>query len=222
MDLIARGREADVFALDADRVLRRFHDGRSAAPEHAMLTALAGLGYPVPEVAHVDGADLVMERVDGPTMAQALMTGVLDGEAGARMLAALHDDLHSLAWPAAAPGECLVHLDLHPENVLLRDGRPVVIDWTNTRSGPAGLDVAMTALILAQVAVGEPAVRSLVEPFVGAFLAFVSADPGTTLDRAVALRRTDPHQTPEELDQLDMAVALVVACGGPEPDVGQT
>ena len=217
MDLIASGREADVFALDADRVLRRYHDGRSAEPEHAMLTALAGLGYPVPCVAHVDGADLVMERVDGPTMAQALMTGVLDGEAGARMLAELHDELHALTWPAAAAGECLVHLDLHPENVLLRDGRPVVIDWTNSRSGPAGLDVAMTALILAQVAVAEPAVRPLIEPFVGGFLTFVSADAGATLDRAAALRRADPHQTPEELNQLDLAVATLRSNLHPTP-----
>jgi tRNA A-37 threonylcarbamoyl transferase component Bud32 len=34
-------------------------------------------GYPVPEVFAVDGADLVMARVDGPTMSESLVAGKL-------------------------------------------------------------------------------------------------------------------------------------------------
>ena len=46
--------------------------------------------------------DLVMERIDGPTMAAALVTGTLELSAGARILAELHDRLHALpARPAA-------------------------------------------------------------------------------------------------------------------------
>jgi aminoglycoside phosphotransferase (APT) family kinase protein len=42
----------------------------------------------------------------------------------------------------------VLHLDLHPANVMLTGGGPVVIDWTNARVGPAGADVAMAYLIM--------------------------------------------------------------------------
>ena len=51
-------------------------------------------------------------------------------------------------WPCrcAAPGEALLHLDLHPLDVILRESDPVVIDWSNAGPGPAALDVARTAV----------------------------------------------------------------------------
>ncbi len=42
----------------------------------------------------------------------------------------------------------MVHFDLHPDNVLISTEGPVVIDWTNARSGDGDQDVAMTWLIL--------------------------------------------------------------------------
>jgi aminoglycoside phosphotransferase (APT) family kinase protein len=45
-------------------------------------------------------------------------------------------------------GGSLLHLDLHPDNVLLGPNGPVLIDWTNGRSGRAEMDVALTWLIL--------------------------------------------------------------------------
>lgn len=47
----------------------------------------------------------------------------------------------------------MLHLDLHPASVLLGENGPIVIDWCNARRGPAAFDLAMTALILAQVIV---------------------------------------------------------------------
>ena len=41
----------------------------------------------------------------------------------------------------------MVHLDLHPLNVLVTPDGPVVIDWTNASSGTAGSDVAATWLV---------------------------------------------------------------------------
>lgn len=70
--LIAAGRDADVFAIDAGRVLRRYRDGGDVAVEAAAMVHLAGHGFPVPAVYRAEGADLVMARVPGPTMLTAL------------------------------------------------------------------------------------------------------------------------------------------------------
>ena len=45
--------------------------------------------------------------------------------------------------------ERLLHLDFHPDNVLLSGRGPVVIDWANARAGEPALDVAMTWVICA-------------------------------------------------------------------------
>lgn len=51
------------------------------------------------------------------------------------------------AMPAGSP--TLLHLDLHPFNILIdADGEPVVIDWANAATGPAELDAARTATIM--------------------------------------------------------------------------
>jgi tRNA A-37 threonylcarbamoyl transferase component Bud32 len=72
MELIASGRDSDVYAYADGLVLRRYRDGRSAEGEAATLRAVAELGYPVPVVHEASGPDIVMERVDGPTLTEAL------------------------------------------------------------------------------------------------------------------------------------------------------
>lgn len=49
----------------------------------------------------------------------------------------------------------VLHLDLHPNNVLLGPSGPMLIDWRNTTEGAPDIEVAVSALILAQVAVGD-------------------------------------------------------------------
>jgi aminoglycoside phosphotransferase (APT) family kinase protein len=51
----------------------------------------------------------------------------------------------------------LLHLDLHPENVLLGAAGPVVIDWTNATAGPPLADVAQTWVLIASSLVPGPA-----------------------------------------------------------------
>lgn len=72
MELIGAGRDADVWALDSTRVLRRYRHGGSADEEARVMAHLAGVGFAVPRVHDVNGADLVMDRLTGPTMAQDL------------------------------------------------------------------------------------------------------------------------------------------------------
>jgi aminoglycoside phosphotransferase (APT) family kinase protein len=66
---------------------------------------------------------------------------------------ASHQRLHEIAappsLPAAGPGDRLLHLDLHPDNVILSPSGPFVIDWTNARRGDPALDVALTWVIAA-------------------------------------------------------------------------
>jgi tRNA A-37 threonylcarbamoyl transferase component Bud32 len=185
---IASGREADIFALDDKRVLRRYRRVTDVTGEARVMAYVAGLGYPVPAVYEAQGSDMVLERLDGTTMAQALAAGDIGIAAGAGILANLLQTLHELpTWPGAE--QQIVHLDLHPENVMLTGRGPVVIDWCNATDGAADLDTALTAVILAQVATdGTHPWSAAADTFLDAFLAVAPGDPKRLLDDAVAFR----------------------------------
>ena len=209
--LLASGRSADVFAIDDGRVLRRYRDGGDATAEASIMAYAAAAGFPVPQVYEVDGADLVMERLDGPTMLAALIAGDIGDRTGAELLADLHDRLHALPAPhSPCPGIGVLHLDLHPDNVILSPRGPVVIDWRNATQGPPDLDLAMSAVILAQVAVDRT--HDMAEAaggFLTAFLRCAGGDPGRLLDDALAMRRRDPALATREIDLLNPAATLI-------------
>jgi tRNA A-37 threonylcarbamoyl transferase component Bud32 len=189
-------------------VLRRYRTGADAAGEAEIMAYAAGLGYPVPEVFSADGPDLVMERLDGPTMTQALMAGLPMAD-GATMLADLLRRLHEL--PARSGHDTIVHLDLHPENVILTDRGPMVIDWRNARDGTGDLDTAFTALILAQVAIGsiEHPLGARAGEILDRFLELAPGDPLRMLDEAVAILRLQTTLSAEEVAALGGAAARV-------------
>ncbi|MCF4122477.1 phosphotransferase [Antribacter sp. KLBMP9083] len=218
MELLASGRDADVHLLGGGRVLRRYRDGRPAAREAEVMRALVAAGYSAPRVWGVDGPDLVLSRIHGPTLAEAMATGSVSVAGAAGLLARLHDDLHDLPWPGGAP---LLHLDLHPLNVMMPSEGPVVIDWSNARPGPAALDVATTALIVAQVVVTpgmlpdqpelEAALRHDLGAFLPAFATAVTTPWKDHLEEAAARRALDPNLTARELALLGDAAALARA-----------
>ncbi|MFB7454234.1 phosphotransferase [Streptomyces sp. NPDC056194] len=205
MELIGQGRTADVHALDEARVLRRYRDGGDATREARVMTRLADRGYPVPAVLHAEGPDLVMERLAGPSLLDALLAGAYEPEPAGELVADLLARLHAL------PGEGVAHLDLHPGNVILTADRgPVVIDWQTAEEGvPPGLDCALSALILAEVAVSPAPYAEGARAGLAALLAHVGAPPLPHLPTARTRRAADPNLTAAEVAALGAAAALV-------------
>lgn len=155
--LLATGRAADVFDLGDGTVLRRYRHDHDSGPEAEAMRFLAEQGFPVPAVRRAAGRDLVMERVAGPTMLEELGARPWTVLQHARTLARLQQHLASITaptWlpaapPPVPPGQGIVHLDLHPMNVILSPRGPVVIDWTNAGSGDGGFDAAYTYVLMA-------------------------------------------------------------------------
>lgn len=205
----AAGREADVFALDDGRVLRRYRDGGDATREAVVMAYVHDHGFPVPAVHSAEGPEIVMERLDGPTMAEALLTGSLSTAEAATMLADLLTRLHEI--PGRSGSETIGHYDFHPENVLLTSRGPVVIDWRNGDDGPADLDTALSALILAQVAIGSlpHELRAVAGDLLDLFRAAAPGDPLSRLDQAVEIRRRNWTMSADEVAALGAAAARV-------------
>jgi hypothetical protein len=89
----------------------------------------------------------------------------------------------------------------------------VVIDWRNSAEGPPDLDLAVSALILAQVAADEAhEMAALAGVVLMAFLRFAGGSPQRMLDRAMAMRRSDPALTADETSRLASAVDLIRRC----------
>ncbi len=208
---MAYGRDADVYALDDSRVLRRYRHGGDATAEVAYMRHVRAHGFPAPEVFRAEGADMELARLSGPTMLTAFMSNELDTVEAAEMLADLLWRLHALpALTTSDPAVRVLHLDLHPDNVILTPEGPVVIDWRNATEGDPAVDLAMTALIMAQVALGDdPLMAEGAKAAMYAFRERVGRTILAGLPEAAALRGVNPTLTVTELDQLDQAVALV-------------
>jgi Phosphotransferase enzyme family len=117
--------------------------------EHARAAA-----FPVPSARALSETDIAMERLEGRTMMEDLGRHPWLLPRHAQTLASLHERLHSIEAPDWLPaplgdGKAMLHLDLHPENVLLTGNGPVVIDWPNAAKGPADADIAFSWIVIA-------------------------------------------------------------------------
>lgn len=222
--LVGAGRNADVYDVGNGRVLRRYRDGREpgyVATEAQVMAHARAHGAPVPEVFDVSGSDIVMERATGPTMLDAIARRPWTVSAQARSLAELHDLVHAvpvagvsgLDLPApfgtAGPPEAdvLLHRDLHPQNVILTEGGPVIIDWEGAARGPAVADVGMTWVIIGFSDIPGPRWRAVAARGVRAALTRSFLRAAGPLDDAWRLtviqrRLTDRNVLPSEAARL--------------------
>ena len=121
-ELIGAGRECDIFDAGPGRVLRRERSGRSTEHEALTMVHVAAHGYPVPEVFDASGPDIVMERLDGPTMVDAFAKQPWKLRPFAHQVAELIQRLGEIPLPdhelkgRVPAGPILLHLDLHPLN----------------------------------------------------------------------------------------------------------
>src|SRR5258708_13796114 len=115
------------------RVLRRYHDpARSVQREAEIMSWAAAHGVPVPEVFEADGPDIVMERVDGPTMLAYLARRPWRLLRPAAVLARLHGQVHAvpgLGWLRAPLGDggSPPASALRPANVLMWARRAALV-----------------------------------------------------------------------------------------------
>ncbi|WUE50455.1 aminoglycoside phosphotransferase family protein [Streptomyces europaeiscabiei] len=274
-------------------VLRRYRDGwGDAVAEAEVMEHVRAHGYPVPRVRSATRAEMVLERLSGPTMLEAVAAGLLDpaqvGATLARLLHALHalpprnqaictprgqdisvprsqdvspprdqdislpgsqdvsppcdQDIslpgsqdvsppcdhppgHSLSPTAAAspptrrassaaPTPRVLHLDLHPENVILTTHGPQVIDWSNAEEGPPGLDWGISAMILAQVAVDTADFRTeMARTMLVSLLAHQPDGPSALTEEGLIeagrRRAANPTMTAREVELVVAAEKLI-------------
>jgi len=213
--LLASGRDSDIFEFGDGKVLRRNTAGRVVEHEAQLMQHLAEHGYPVPRVDDVraGGTEIVMERLDGPTMLDAIGRRPNTAFANMRLLADLHDQLHVMPVPDGLPrldgdGEALLHLDLHPMNVMLTARGPVVIDWANASVGHPLSDVGLTYAMLTCPRPPMPAIaRAAVHPLRLAMAReFARRYRGAEFARRTAavaeLKTLDPHMSAAEAKKL--------------------
>jgi aminoglycoside phosphotransferase (APT) family kinase protein len=189
VDVIAAGRASEIVDIGDSRVLRRFKRGGNPAHEATVMEQARAHGFSVPDVLEVRDDALVLERIDGPTMLSELHRRPWRAASHARVLAELHARLHEIPFES----DRLLHLDLHPGNVLLARRGPVVIDWANARGGDPALDVALTWVIGATS--GGVAGRA----FTRLFLRHIDREAARiALPAAVRFRLADDNVTNEE------------------------
>jgi aminoglycoside phosphotransferase (APT) family kinase protein len=136
-----------VFAYGDRHVLRRYRSDHDTAHEAAVMAHVRHHGFPAPDVVEASGRDLVMERLEGDTMLADLARRPWHLRSHASTLAGLLKLLHARPVPPGltrrhASATAIVHLDLHPDNVVLTTRGPVVIDWTNAGVGDPAVEVA--------------------------------------------------------------------------------
>jgi len=211
--LLASGRDGSIYEFAPGLVLRKTNDGRSLADEARTMEFVAQQGFPVPAIHELraGGSEMVMERIEGPMM---LGDGIVGAARLPRMLgilADLHDLLHRIVAPNWLPsfgdGDRLLHLDLHPLNVIMSPTRrPVVIDWPNATRGDPMADVALTYVLLTcpRIPVPRPlevALNAIRTPLVKR--SFAQRYRGRAFDEYVALmaelKCLDRNMAPEEI-----------------------
>jgi aminoglycoside phosphotransferase (APT) family kinase protein len=158
------------------------------------------------------GMDLVMERIEGPSMVDAIARAPWTLRRQAKTLAELHSRLHDVAAPDFLPpapvgtGEKVIHLDLHPLNVIMGPKGPVVIDWSNAAAGDPLVDVGLAWVLMAAGQIpGNSVLAKLMARgravLVNGFVSHFDRDAvARRLRQVVEWKVQDPHMSAAEVD----------------------
>ncbi len=180
----ATGETWKVWHADTPFALRCTAPDIGVRAQIAAMNAAREAGLPVPEVvchARTPSVEVVLSTwLRGKTMAHVLRAGLASPYHMGQLMGRTQRRLHGIPAPAgvsdaidaraaapAAPGgtsaaeaaaDVLLHMDLHPSNVLV-DGDIVsgIVDWVNARHGHPLLELARTYLLLTV----DPALPSL-------------------------------------------------------------
>jgi aminoglycoside phosphotransferase (APT) family kinase protein len=183
------------------------------AQEARTMSFVRDQGYPVPAIDGLsdDGLDLVMERIEGVSMVEAIGQAPWTVRRQAATLADLHLRLHEIEAPdylPAAPvgtGTKILHLDLHPLNVMVGPQGPVVIDWPNASRGDPSVDVGLAWVLMAAGQIPGNRLEAVLMAFGRALLVngFVSHFDRTNvagfLRDIVEMKVKDPHMSETEV-----------------------
>ncbi|MGF1600093.1 MAG: phosphotransferase [Acidimicrobiales bacterium] len=204
--LLASSRAADVFDQGDGTVLRRYRTSRDSTVEAEVMTWLRSVGFPAPAVHHAAGRDLVMEHITGPTMLADIESRPWMAVSHMRTLARIQRALGAISAPSwfrtddrVPAGRSVVHLDLHPMNVILSQTGPVVIDWTNARRGDGDFDAAMSYVLMATFQTSGTLEHLAQRTLTELFRSFRGRRAiGRNLTAAATFRLDDPNVTPAE------------------------
>jgi aminoglycoside phosphotransferase (APT) family kinase protein len=210
---LATGRDSDIYEYGPGLVLRRSREGHSMANEARTMDFMRQQGYPVPAVEEVseDGFELVMERIEGVTMVEAISKAPWTVRRQGATLAELHRRLHEIEAPDFLPvapfgtGTKVLHLDLHPLNVMIGPKGPVVIDWPIAHRGDPNIDVGLAWVLMAAGQIPGGGLKARLMGFgrsllVNGFLShFDQRAVSRLLPQIVEMKVQDPHMSEEEV-----------------------
>jgi aminoglycoside phosphotransferase (APT) family kinase protein len=212
--LIAKGRAADVYDHGEGKVLRRYRTDHDCVYEADVMRHVAEHGYPVPEVYEAGGRDIVMQRLDGSTMLTDFSKHPWRLYRHGRTIADLMKQLHRIPAPDwlkqkhDGEGNALVHLDLHPDNVMLTSQGPIVIDWSNAGLGIPEAEVADLWMLMSSANPPVSAVERFLlrlgrRVFVNAFIKHFDRDAvRRRLELAARYRLKDRNMQDDERERI--------------------
>jgi serine/threonine protein kinase len=181
---------------------------RAARTLRREVAALTDNPHPVLPRLYADGTTeavpwIALEYVDGPTLADELDDA---GPLAAPDAALLGIQL--LTGLSALHRRGLAHLDVKPDNVLLRDGRPVLIDFGSAReigrAQPAGHPVGTLGYAPPEMEACEPITAAMDMYALGVTLREVSAGPDALADAIDRLCAEDPQRRPAVAEALSV------------------